>query len=78
MCRPDIAAFIAAFFDAEAVRRGFGLGPVFYHEAPSADDLRILELERGTIVGNDYLVCHARALQYGPVRRFFTVNRAAQ
>ena len=63
---------------AEAVRRGFGLGPVLDHEAPSADDLRTLELEGGAIIGNDYLVCHASALQYGPVRRFFAVNEAGE
>lgn len=62
---------------AEAVRRGFGLGPVLDHEAPRADDFRTVPLEGGRIVGDDYLVSHASALQYGPVRRFFAVNRPA-
>lgn len=59
---------------AEAVRHGFGVGPVLDQEAPRSDDLRTIMLEDGRIVGDDYLVCHASALQYGPVRRFFAAN----
>lgn len=59
---------------AEAVRRGFGIGPVLDREAPRSDGLRVVAVEGGRIVGDDYLVCHASALLYGPVRRFFTAN----
>jgi len=59
---------------AEAVRRGFGIGPVLDREAPRSDDLCTVTLEQGRIVGDDYLVCHASALLYGPVRRFFVAN----
>jgi DNA-binding transcriptional LysR family regulator len=63
---------------AEAVSRGFGIGPVLDREAPRSSDLSIVMLENGRIVGDDYLVCHASALQYGPVRRFFTANGPGQ
>jgi len=59
---------------AEAVRRGFGIGPVLDREAPQSSDLRAIAVEGGRIVGDDYLVCHASALLYGPVRRFFAAN----
>lgn len=59
---------------AEAVRRGFGVGSVLDREAPRSHDLRTIPLESGRIFGDDYLVCHASALQYGPVRRFFSAN----
>lgn len=59
---------------AEAVRRGFGVGAVLNQEAPQSDDLQTVVLENDRIVGDDYLVCHASALQYGPVRRFFAAN----
>ncbi len=59
---------------AEAVRRGFGLGPVLDREAPRSDDLHTVPVEAGRIVGDDYLVCHASALHYGPVHRFFAAN----
>jgi DNA-binding transcriptional LysR family regulator len=60
---------------AEAVRRGFGLGPVLDQEAPSAPDLCTVGVEGGKIHGDDFLVCHASALHYGPVRRFLAANR---
>jgi DNA-binding transcriptional LysR family regulator len=60
---------------AEAVRRGFGLGPVLDHEAPLSSDLRKVDVEHGKIHGDDFLVCHASALHYGPVRRFLAANR---
>lgn len=59
---------------AEAVRRGFGIGPVLDGEAPHSPDLRMLSVEGGTLVADDYLVCHANALLYGPVRRFLAAN----
>lgn len=62
---------------AEAVRRGFGIGPVLDREAPRSDDLCLVALDQGRIVGDDYLVCHASALQYGPIRRFFAANGPA-
>ncbi len=63
---------------AEAVRRGFGVGPVLDREAPRSEDLCTIMVEDGRIVGDDYLVCHASALQYGPVRRFFAANGQGQ
>jgi LysR family transcriptional regulator, low CO2-responsive transcriptional regulator len=63
---------------AEAVRRGFGLGPVLDREGPRSDDLSVVPVEGGRIVGDDYLVCHASALLYGPVRRFFAANAPTQ
>jgi DNA-binding transcriptional LysR family regulator len=63
---------------AEAVRRGFGLGPVLDGEAPTSPDLRLVSIEQGGIVADDYLVCHASALLYGPVRRFFAANEHRQ
>jgi DNA-binding transcriptional LysR family regulator len=59
---------------AEAVRRGFGIGPVLWHEAPRSEDLRCLVVESGRLKADDYLVCHANALLYGPVRRFLAAN----
>lgn len=59
---------------AEAVRRGFGIGPVLDGEAPHSPDLRMVLVERGSLVADDYLVCHASALLYGPVRRFLAAN----
>jgi LysR family transcriptional regulator, low CO2-responsive transcriptional regulator len=63
---------------AEAVRRGFGIGPVLDREAPRTNDLCVVPVEGGRIVGDDYLVCHASALLYGPVRRFFAANAPAE
>ncbi|MFO7921972.1 MAG: LysR substrate-binding domain-containing protein [Nioella sp.] len=59
----------------EAVRRGFGLGPVLDREAPVSPDLACIPLDECRIVGDDYLACHASALHYGPVRRFLAANR---
>lgn len=59
----------------EAVRRGFGLGPVLDQEASSSSDLCTVGVEDGKIHGDDFLVCHASALHYGPVRRFLAINR---
>lgn len=73
--RPRIAFEIATREAvAEAVRRGFGVGPVLDHEAPQSADLRTVALEDGRIVGDEYLVCHGSALQYGPVSRFLAAN----
>jgi len=60
---------------SEAVRRGFGLGPVLDREAPVSADLACIPLEGRRITGDDYLACHASALHYGPVRRFLAANR---
>lgn len=60
---------------AEAVRRGFGIGPVLSEEAPLDPGLVMVPIERGRLVADDYLVCHASALLYGPVRRFLAANR---
>ena len=75
--RPQIA-FEVATREAvtEAVRRGFGIGPVLNREAPQSRDLRIVTVAGGTIIGDDYLVSHASALHYGPLRRFFAANGA--
>ncbi|MFW5654263.1 MAG: LysR family transcriptional regulator [Roseicyclus sp.] len=59
---------------AEAVRRGFGIGPVLSEEAPQDPGLCTVAVEGGRLVADDYLVCHASALLYGPVRRFLAVN----
>jgi len=76
LLRPRVAFEVATREAvAEAVRRGFGVGPVLDQEAPRSDDLQTVTLEDGRIVGDDYLVCHASALHYGPVRRFLAANR---
>lgn len=59
---------------AEAVRRGFGLGPVLDGEAPRGGDLVAIPLEGGAIAADEYLLCHAGSMNYGPVRRFFSIN----
>lgn len=76
--RPNVA-FEVATREAvtEAVRRGFGVGPVLDRELPRSDDLRAVVVEQGAIVSDDYLVCHASALHNGQVRRFFTANQTA-
>lgn len=62
---------------AEAVRRGFGVGPVLNGEAERGSDLVLLSVEGGSIMSDDYLVCHKDALRYGPIRRFLQATRAA-
>lgn len=59
----------------EAVRRGFGIGPVLSGEAPRADGLCCIPVAGGTVFADDFLVCHANAVQYGPVQRFLNANR---
>jgi DNA-binding transcriptional LysR family regulator len=59
---------------AEAVRRGFGLGPVLDGEAPRDGDLALVPLAGGAIVADDYLVCQASSMNYGAVRRFLSIN----
>lgn len=60
---------------SEAVRRGFGVGPVLSREAAKGGDLVTVPVDGGRLVADDYLVCHQSALNYGPVRRFFQINQ---
>ena len=59
---------------AEAVRHGFGVGPVLSREAPTSDDLTFIPLESGRIEAREFLVCHRSTAQYGPIKRFFAAN----
>ena len=59
---------------AEAVRRGFGIGPVLDQEAPTSEDLRFVPLEGGRIEANDFLVCHRSTARFGPIKRFYAAN----
>ena len=63
---------------AEAVRRGFGVGPVLDQEAPQASDLRFIPLEGGRVEATEFLVCRAGASRFGPVKRFFAANETDQ
>jgi len=63
---------------AEAVLRGFGIGPVLNGEAPSTGQLTSVALEDGALVADDYLICHASSLNYGPVKRFLAASLRSQ
>lgn len=58
----------------EAVIRGFGIGPVLNGEAPLTGKLVCVTLEAGALVADDYLICHASSLNYGPVKRFLAAS----
>ncbi|MEL6582672.1 MAG: LysR family transcriptional regulator [Pseudomonadota bacterium] len=62
---------------AEAVRRGFGAGPVLSEEANALPGLTFCALENSEVFADDYLVCHHSALSYGPVARFLAANAPA-
>lgn len=63
---------------AEAVRRGFGVGPVLSEEAERSPDLTLLSLQGRTIHSDDFLVCHTDSMRYGPIRRFFQATSGTQ
>ncbi len=63
---------------AEAVRRGFGVGPVLNEEAERSPELALLSVEDRTIHSSDYLVCHKDSMRYGPIRRFLQATSVPQ
>lgn len=68
---PRIAFEVAT---RKAVHRRLTMGHVLNGGAPQTRALRWIPIEHRALIADDYLVCHADALNYGSVSRFMMAN----